>query len=191
MTKTYPSPGSYHWQYPRLHWCGNEPKFSCTAGRQPHLAGQNSREEDSFLRRWHLGAPLPQTLHGVRWHNLLLCIWLHWGMFESNSLGLAAWEIWVMYFYATINQGLKHLMTIIQKMCVLRLSFAAQVDSFILVFRTINMTNLPKMEWFRNVLIALWARKLLHACGDYSWNKMNYVNTCTGYSNFQTVVAIH
>lgn len=108
MTKTYPSPGSYHWQYPRLHWCGNEPEFSCTAGRQPHLAGQNSGEEDSLLRRWHLGAPLPQTLHGARRHNFFLRVRLHWGMYESNSQGFAVWKIWLMYFSANIK-GLKHL----------------------------------------------------------------------------------
>lgn len=65
MTELFSSSGSNHWQHPRLHRRGNEPEFSCSAGGQPHLAGQNSREEDHLLRRRHLGAPFPQTLHGI------------------------------------------------------------------------------------------------------------------------------
>lgn len=70
------------------------------------MAGQNSRQKDNFLRRWHLGAPLSKTLHGVRWNHVLLCVWLHWGMQELKQHGCKHKKSWVKNFCHDINKGL-------------------------------------------------------------------------------------
>lgn len=79
MTVTSPFTGSHHRQHPRLHRRGNEPEFSRACGGQPHLAGQNGGEEDRVLRRRHVGAPLPEALHGVRRNDLVFRVRLHRG----------------------------------------------------------------------------------------------------------------
>ena len=72
--------GTDHRWDTRFYWCGFQHRLGISPRRQFDKSDEVCKQEDCFLRWWHVDEAVSWALWKDRWHNIIFCHWLHWGV---------------------------------------------------------------------------------------------------------------
>lgn len=72
--------GTDHRWDTRFYWCGFQHRLGISPRRQFDKSDEICKQEDNFLRWWHVDEAVSWALWKDRWHNIIFCHWLHWGV---------------------------------------------------------------------------------------------------------------